>query len=573
MLVVGTFYNPNNDLDSIESEKGAFQDHVRPLDSLENFDYEIFDDKEMKTLMKNINVSKDRLVWFHFSGHHDEKGVRLNEGTAFTSLVDQLLSCKKLKGVFINGCASKSTLDKLAEKVPICIGTYEPIYDSIATEFSDLFYEKMNSIEKWEDYDKIHEEFHEALKNLYDLEKAEKHKSSLIARGGGSLDDAEKPMDYYFISPKNELSRKKFDSIDDDKVISENPNQKLVEILDELDHDIDFPGLSNRPYAIRLKAAKKYINKPPLIFKEILKAFGLLVGDTSFGFEKLGSERYILIKNYFYAYLDLYRYSVLSLSWDFSKNGFNVDDFITEVGLFGSDNIEMLNNHLKMLASKLQGPRLKYIEDLLASETLLKEGAEFFINDSKDFLNVERYFYKLLAATKFLNDYQFRSIYSRNYMKNRIDEEKYMVKFVHGITKKAVPYSKNDEVSYDCIYSIYICDKNIESTIVNLSPFYFDKNFIESEKKLGSASGKIDLYVLKEKDEEFNEGVKFDYLSIYKPYKRINVENLYLIKSSEDENISIIEEDEEDDKINSEYSVDKSYIVKSLFKELTSIIT
>ena len=82
------------------------------------------------------------------------------------------------------------------------------------------------------------------------------------------------------------------------------------------------------------------------------------------------------------------------------------------------------------------------------------------------------------------------------------------------------------------------------------------------------------MYVLKEKDEEFSEseGTKFDYLSIYKPYNRISVEELFLVKSLDDDSISFIEE-HEDEKMNSDYNDDKSYIVKSLYDELTSIIT
>jgi len=573
MYVLGIFDNPMDDLDQLKMEQQSFQLALTPLQSKENFKYEAYANFDsMDTLMKFINDKKDELVWFHFSGHHDKNlGIRLNEGN-FSSLTDHLLGCKKLKGVFINGCSSKETIDKLSKKIPICIGTYEPIYDRVATKFSEYFYNKMNTLDKWNSFESIHEEFRIALADLNTaIANNEKLQSERKAqRGGGDADLFEKEEDFYFISESNNTARDTFEGIDNLKIIQENPNQKLLEVIELLNREEGDNLNSDRPTEEKLLSVTRYIKKPPVIFKEILKAFDILSDNNFYSkYRKIGIDRQNLIKNYFYAYLDLYRYSILSLTWDISNSEFKINDFLKPIKFLGKERLNQLTEYYELLSKKMKGSQLEFISQYQDSINIIEKGIDLFMNPENNFVESELYFYELLKASKFLNDYQFKFIYSRYYMKNRIDQGKYTVKsFVHGDTEpRAIPFENNEDVYYDCTYSIYICNKKTEEApIINLSPFYFDKNL--HEKK----NSKIDLFVLQQRNEENESTLRFDYAPIYKATQALDIENMYIEKGNSKESIKVVIDDEIIEDIYSDNDDDYAYKIRSLFNELTSII-
>lgn len=232
MYVLGVFDDSNNDLDLLEKEKKNFQGYMSQLMDEEDFKYEAYSGtKTLKELMEFIDSKKDKLTWFHFSGHHDVKGgIKIFDGD-FSSLVGHLQRCNNLKGIFINGCDSKSTLDKLSDKVPICIGTTKPVYDGIATEFSDMFYKKMQKRKNWKKYDEFYSAFEatkEQIRNLSDANTIDYVNTE--ARGGGSLEDFKLAEDFYYIAPKTNSAKKIFSEID--KRID--PNESIKVFNDEL---------------------------------------------------------------------------------------------------------------------------------------------------------------------------------------------------------------------------------------------------------------------------------------------------------------------------------------------------
>ena len=252
MYVLGLFDNPMEDLGLLDKERRVFKKHMSALMKNEvHFKYEDYEGNSLKDLMKFIDDNKDTINWFHFSGHHDEKGgIRVYDGN-FSTLADQLLRCKNLKGIFINGCDSKKTLDKLSKKVPICIGTTKPVYDGIATEFSEMFYEKMKDVRDWEKYEEYFEAFEGTKKQISNLNEEGNIKNvNTKVRGGGNQEKFELEDDFYFISPKNDSGKKIFDDIKARGIKTETDfkfniklTRGLIDALDEKNEIKDF--LSN----------------------------------------------------------------------------------------------------------------------------------------------------------------------------------------------------------------------------------------------------------------------------------------------------------------------------------------
>jgi hypothetical protein len=245
MYVLGVFDDPNKDLAHIKVEKAHFQKIMGKLLRGEDFKYETFEGNSLDSLMNKIDEIQDILTWFHFSGHHDKGGIQLNDGN-FSSLVDHLKNCKNLKGVFINGCASESTLDKLKDVVPICIGTYKPVNDGIATKFSEKFYRKMADISNWNDYGKIHQAFELTKTQIKDLLSSNDSIDGIdfIVRGGGSSEEIELEDNFYFITNKDEKAKKKFESINvegDPATYVNNINEHLTKELIHVLSDQDGP--------------------------------------------------------------------------------------------------------------------------------------------------------------------------------------------------------------------------------------------------------------------------------------------------------------------------------------------
>ncbi|MEL6253933.1 MAG: NB-ARC domain-containing protein [Bacteroidota bacterium] len=107
---------------------------------------------EPAKLLRDLNTYKDELIIFHFSGHNEGRNLQFenSEGnlTDFrdSSLVAFLKTCKNLKLVFLNACASMEHVKALQEAgIPAIIATHEPIGDRQAMKFSRAFYDSLIS--------------------------------------------------------------------------------------------------------------------------------------------------------------------------------------------------------------------------------------------------------------------------------------------------------------------------------------------------------------------------------------------------------------------------------------------
>lgn len=107
---------------------------------------------EPSNLLQELNAYKDQLIIFHFSGHNEGRNLQFEkiEGdlteVSDQSLVAFLKSCKNLKLVFLNACASMEHVKALQEVgVPAIMATHEPVGDRQAMKFSSAFYDSLVS--------------------------------------------------------------------------------------------------------------------------------------------------------------------------------------------------------------------------------------------------------------------------------------------------------------------------------------------------------------------------------------------------------------------------------------------
>lgn len=511
-FVLGVFDNDESrKLENLRKEQDSVERLLSPLLKQGHLVFYSKYNLGMESLIYWIAEFREEMNWFHFSGHHDKgSGIQLTDGN-FESLVTNLRKCPNLKGVFINGCSSQETLLKLADEVPICIGTAKPVYDGVATSFSTMFYKELNTIDDWNDYDRIHEVFETVSANTHSL--LENGKIEGTIRGGGALKDFEN--EFYLISPKTAQGKEQFYtkvvSPYSDKIKKYANNKFLKKLLSEL---------SSNGHAVT------YFNEPPYVLGNIIKAFDLN-GEID-DFEKnrkFGKERYNLIRQYFYTYLDICRYSILSILWDeinsssikTDKN--EISELLIPAMAYSTRNISTFRK-LGDEIVKNSGKKKErvFVEHLIPSFNLIEVGVEFYdeplddVNKHELYWKSELMLHEILIYSRFLNAYRLRSVYSRHYLKHRNDiKPKFELEYsVYG-KKPRTSYEEDITVEYGNIHSVYLCQKEeVKEITINLSPFYFDYNSYDPNAK------RIDLYVLLGKN--FDEGdVEFKYKQVHNP--------------------------------------------------------
>ena len=137
-----------NDRDSYLNYIGYEKKSIRKivkfrLEKIE-MEYEIADYSEPEEVLDIINKNIDRIILIHFSGHSNHSVLQLDEGVFFGNyLSEKLLSCKKLKLAFFNGCNNKQQLEKIIDNGSFSVvGTNLKIQDKSAYLFCKRFYEK-----------------------------------------------------------------------------------------------------------------------------------------------------------------------------------------------------------------------------------------------------------------------------------------------------------------------------------------------------------------------------------------------------------------------------------------------
>lgn len=272
---------------------------------------------------------------------------------------------------------------------------------------------------------------------------------------------------------------------------------------------------------------RDYCNLPPFIFGNIIRVMD--VDDTNKEFEKyraIGGDRYSLIRDYFDAYLNLSKYSILSILWDeirrsnIKKSKKSIYKLLTTSKI----NEAIIDTLVKLCDEILQkfGKRKEkaFIESLMPSFEVFKDGVSIFGSKTADLetlWNSEQLLQRLMTCSKFLNQYQIRSIRARYYVRHRNDDrEHYTFKYSNKQNEFVVVNEDQVNEKFVNIHSLYLCQKEHGGDIViNLSPFYFDKNSHDPN------AAKIKLFAF-ERIILYEDKLYFNYLPISNPREKDN---------------------------------------------------
>lgn len=499
MIILGVFENDKNQpLEYLTQEKAVLTTIFEALQKkYTSLSYRLRSNGGVEEIIKVINENREELIWFHFSGHHDEGiGIRMNDGS-LQSLANSLLNCPNLKGVFINGCSSKETLEDLLEDIPICIGTVEPVYDSIAFKFSELFYSEILRATDWLDFKTLHAIFNNTLPTTYDIVNTIPRLNG-TERGGGSPEDFKN--NFYFISKNNTIREEKFNSgvlFYSKKINTYNNEGGLISHLENRIENFNI----------------NYWKEPPAIIRRILKP--LIAPGIGLSFKQIGIGRYNLIKEYFFAYIDICRYSILSILWEEIENNkvkaskTKILELFTSVNNFDSDKIKTLIELCKeVIINHGNKDEIEFVKELPTSLTYLKESINY-VNGPNNFnepsekvlWETELLLQKIIVSSQFLNSYRLQSIFSKYYKRNRSSKKvKYEIDYRYATGNLLT--EKEDDIGFEFAHnhSIYICEEYGQKKIlINLSPFYFDENSSDQ------SATKIAFYVLDSYEEINNE--------------------------------------------------------------------
>ena len=142
---------------------------------------------------KSLTFEANRITIFHFSGHHSQEQLELNDAKINDDAIIEILNnAIKLKIVFLNGCNTQDAIKKLTN-VPVVIGTTKAIPDELAMEVSTQFYKLLTQdLENFSEGERISAIFEQAV----DFQKL---KDKSIKRGGGKAftkEELEEALEY-----------------------------------------------------------------------------------------------------------------------------------------------------------------------------------------------------------------------------------------------------------------------------------------------------------------------------------------------------------------------------------------
>jgi hypothetical protein len=137
------FANDKDDhLPLLDEERKVINGHLLPLANQQYLQLVIEPSATTADISRYITDLKDRINIFHYGGHAGSKEILLQDQTANSDGIAQLLALQKeLKVVFLNGCSTRAQVGLLQELgIPAVIATSIPIADQSARTFSDVFY-------------------------------------------------------------------------------------------------------------------------------------------------------------------------------------------------------------------------------------------------------------------------------------------------------------------------------------------------------------------------------------------------------------------------------------------------
>ena len=137
------FANDKDDhLPLLDEERKVINGHLLPLANQQYLQLVIEPSATTADISRFVTDLKDRINIFHYGGHAGSKEILLQDQTANSDGIAQLLALQKeLKVVFLNGCSTRAQVGLLQELgIPAVIATSIPIADQSARTFSDVFY-------------------------------------------------------------------------------------------------------------------------------------------------------------------------------------------------------------------------------------------------------------------------------------------------------------------------------------------------------------------------------------------------------------------------------------------------
>lgn len=239
---------------------------------------------------------------------------------------------------------------------------------------------------------------------------------------------------------------------------------------------------------------QNYFSLPPFILGNIISV--LNVDDRNPNYDKyrtIGPGRYKLVREYFNTYFNLCKYSVLSILWDELKESGDMARYKQSVYDLINDSrnnkthVETLQKLCDEILQKFGGKKEKlFIEQLMPSFPMFKTGIEAFKTIKQDavtYWDAECILKDLMTFSKFLNNYEIRSIRSRYYIRHRNDDTVRYDTLHYAKRDENIQHSTDDFIVTKFVnnHSLYLCQKIKGGDIViNLSPFYFDRNAYDS---------------------------------------------------------------------------------------------
>lgn len=138
--------NKNNPLPSLREEEDKIYSYLIRRAQQKHFDVQKDSFATTRKIAEYLNLFKDEITVFHYSGHASGQELFLEDGAAAASGIAALLElCPKLKLIVLNGCATQGQLERLKKlrNHPVVIYTNAPVGDHSATLFSVSFYQSL----------------------------------------------------------------------------------------------------------------------------------------------------------------------------------------------------------------------------------------------------------------------------------------------------------------------------------------------------------------------------------------------------------------------------------------------
>lgn len=143
---------PDNHLPALKGEHSNIKRLFLPLDSKDFIKLVREENISTKDFINHLSNYSGQITLLHFSGHANEEEIELVDGGGKAVGLGQILDNNKINGqqqlrlVFLNGCATAGQVEAfLKAGVPAVIATSRPVFDRIATLFSEAFYRALTN--------------------------------------------------------------------------------------------------------------------------------------------------------------------------------------------------------------------------------------------------------------------------------------------------------------------------------------------------------------------------------------------------------------------------------------------